>query len=262
MPCLNLGESRPTVKVTLTDSFHPHKTTLCLVSVEKRDGANLISRSRTLKTMRAALAGIPIVDSSWIKACKEQKKVTAPKSELFVRSLPTKTADLNQVGARFGVAALAARVRQMKLEGISMPNAAHPLKGVLVFLCGSFKLPKKADIQVLLRESGCTIIPSSATAIARLSTFTNEISTAIVLLCDDETSNDHCGISIGMAKATAEAIEKRKGCVIVVNTQWLFDCISCCDKLLPDFYPPHSTMAKGLWEKTISNKPESECLKE
>ncbi len=205
--------------------------------------------------MRAALAGIPIVDCNWMKICLEQKKISAPEHNMFVRSLPTKTVGLDRGRANFGVATLAARLRMSKVKGISIPSPASPLQGVAVLLCGSFKVPKKSDVQVLLRESGCSIILSSAAAIAKLNMSASTSSSTIVLLCDNETSSVHCGISSGLASAVTEAIENRKQDVIIVNTQWLFDCISCCGKLRSDNYQPHSALAKGLWEKTTSISP-------
>lgn len=226
-----------------TETFNPSKTTLVVVAVDPKSNTdNLASRTRTLKVMRAILAGVPIVSPSWISSCLEAGKVISPSPEQYIRTVPVKSTD-PLVDANLGVSLLAARMH----EGNS-----QLLSNVRVLLCGQFASsegsPRKTDIQALLRESGANVLTSEGGAMNKLKKVGDDDASKIVLLCDECPNNNRCGISTGLAKEVKAALERDDNGVLIVNSMWLFDSISCGQMAPPQPFKPRSARARDLWE--------------
>ena len=208
----------------------------------KSNTDNLTSRTRTLKVMRAILAGVPIVSPSWISSCLEAGKVISPCPEQYIRTVPVKTSD-PLVNANLGVALLAARMHQ---------GTSQLLSNVRVLLCGQFVSsegsPRKADIQALLRESGATVFTSEGAAMNKLKKVGDNDASKILLLCDECPNNNRCGISTGLAKEVKAALERDDTGVLVVNSMWLFDSISCGQMVPTQPFKPRSSRALDLWK--------------
>ena len=49
----------------------------------------------------------------------------------------------------------------------------------------------------------------------------------VVLLCDECQHNDHCGILTSLTNAVMAVLECDNCSVLVINSIWLFDSISC-----------------------------------
>merc|ERR1712238_9016 len=63
-----------TIKTTETIN---KKTTLCIMPTEPDSGSdNVRACVRTLKVMKSALAGIPIVTTDWLRLCEKEKKLS------------------------------------------------------------------------------------------------------------------------------------------------------------------------------------------
>lgn len=231
------------MRVKLTESFHPKKTTLCILPA-----TNSIGESRTVKAMRCTLAGIPIVSPEWIVAC--QGKVVVPASTMFIRSLPIKsTFPQAQSMTQFGVAAIAAsRVRNKVLSQCT------------VHLCGEFSRPPKSDVEMLLREAGATTSQQVSSINAKLKqvgkasdTAKDSPTTTLVFLFDDNESDEKCGISGALERELKAALERTSASdasppqVCVVGFQWLFDSVVAGTAMPATFYEPRCSAGKGLW---------------
>jgi hypothetical protein len=199
---------------------------------------------------RSALAGTPIVSPEWIKACGEQNKAVVPSSSMFIRSLPTKTADLEKIG--HGVAALAAALHLSKQN--PRIKMVLPLANVSVYLCGTYSQSKRNDIQLLSKEGGAKILSSPAAAISKLKTIvkSGNNSSKVVLLCDDSSSNTM--IPSALEKEARSAVETNPGILLAVKANWLFDSITCGSELHADPFEPCSSKAKELWRLSLKSK--------
>lgn len=238
------------MKVKTTETFHASQTTLVIMPIDPLSHhGNPTSRTRTLKAMRGMLAGVPIVHTAWISACLDKGKVVAPSSEMYIRTVPAKKTD-PRIKDSLGAALCAARIQQAKV--LPQYDLELPLSNAHVLLCGQYNSaegsPRKGDVLVLLRESGATLLPSAAAAIKKLKTIGENDSSKIVLLCDECQTNEHCGISDGLAKEIMTALQRDHKRGLVVSSAWLFDSISCGGMVPSQLFEPRSPRAKGLWE--------------
>lgn len=196
--------------------------------------------------MRATLAGVPVVSTSWIKSCLETGKVIVPSQDMYIRTVPAKATD-PLIAANLGASLLAARIHQAADKG-----NAQLLSNTRVLLCGQYNTaegsPRKNDIQTLLRESGASILTSVGGAMSKLKKVGDDDASKIVLLCDECPHNDRCGISTGLAKEAKAALERDDNGVLVVNSTWLFDSISCGEMAPPKPFKPRSARARELWK--------------
>ena len=197
----------------------PNQTVLCVTSSQKYD-AVLSSKLRTLKVMKAALSGIPIVSSSWISTCLSKQKIILDDESFFISTLPSKTQPYD-----YGVWSLAAT--QDKL-----------LPGVHVYLCGAWRAKAKKDIQSLLQLSGATLLTNTSAAVNASSQ-----SKSIVLLCQESCTTDK---QSGITQSLARAVRQKGENVRIVSSLWLFDCITCAQQLSPKNYPPMIPKAATL----------------
>jgi hypothetical protein len=205
--------------------------------------------------MRASLAGIPIVTPEWISHCLAMTKVVPPPSPstastlMLIHSLPTKTTSLRSDDYQFGTALLAARKEQAARHQLpsSLDTVGHLLSHVTVQLCGNFVRPPKADILLLLRESGATIMSSSmASGIKAIPRYCN-VDKDIVFLCDETSEDSLCGLTVPQAEEIGKAIKNHPGRIKVLNSTWLFDVITCGKDLSVEHFPPLSQRCRLLW---------------
>ena len=210
---------------------------------ETNGEGSLTARTRTLKAMRSALAGIPIVSTDWIRVCGEQNKAMEPSPSMYVRSLPTKTDSLQATkAASHGVSLVAA-----DLHRFTNPKLALPLSKMSVYLCGNFSQNKRNDIQIIAKESGGKVLSSLSAVTEKLkSLLTNANSNSrVILICDDSSSN--C-IPNALEKDIRAALDHDKTCVMVVSPTWLFDTVSCGSALPATSHEPFAPRAKELWK--------------
>jgi hypothetical protein len=204
--------------------------------------------------MRAMLAGVPIVSAGWISACLDKGKVVVPSPEMYIRTVPAKTTEPS-INDFLGASLCAARIQQAGT--LPQCNLVLPLSNAHVLLCGQYNRaegsPRKIDVQVLLRESGATLLPSAGAAIKKLKTIGDNDSYKVVVLCDDCQTDERCGISDGLYKEVMAALERDHQRVVVVSSAWLFDSISCGGMILSLLFEPCSPRAKELWE--AGNQP-------
>lgn len=244
--------------------LNPHKTAVCVMPLDQAGVSNndAVSRNRTLKAMRAQLAGIPIVSPAWIAACVAQKKFVAPTSSMYIRTLPIKTEQLlgpasgeasDLPSIRLGVAYNAARIHQQEQGILPETSSNAVLDNVFVYLCGRFNTedgsPRKTDVTTLLRESGATILTSSGAASKKIESLAKGVgvSYSVVMLCDASISDDSCGLSESLANEARLALEGCNRHVLVVNSHWLFDVVSCGAIINADPYEPSSPRCKAVW---------------
>jgi hypothetical protein len=211
--------------------------------------------------MRAALNGVPIMTLSWVTACLEKKELLAPEFSHIVHTLPSKNEelmiikdDMDSVSARFGVVKLASSKHPSLKKTKTMMDKHFALT------CGQFKSPgspKKADIELLLKESGANLSSSASDFIKTLKnemkqkhqrSHVGNASVGFILICDDSSSDSTCGIPKEMETVLESTLAEVS--VFVVTSSWLFDSISCGSLLSRDQYEPLSPMGKSLWRKT------------
>lgn len=260
-----------TMKKMNEGRFKPHVTDLCITARAETTNAPdnyILSKFRTLKAMRSALAGIPIVTPDWLRTCLDEKAFVVPADNNCIRTLPPKS-DISHLlpapynesthsgpAAWLGVANYAALLQKQR-EGGGKQYEHRPLVNTSVLLCGQFKkgtgVPPKADLVTLLGDSGATILGSVATMNKDLKK-TDDDST-LVVLCDDAKSDKQSGITAALSKAMTAALEDedQNRRIMVVTYMWLFDSISCGELLDADNYEPNSPKAKSLWELSTIN---------
>jgi len=244
-----------TVLLKVTKDFNPDKTQICITTISQSSESStgptdVVSQSRTLKVMRSALAGIPILTPRWMETCLKEGRLVAPSGVMCVRSLPMKKTskaggevDRNGPDEHFGVAKYAAAFHKTGL--LTSPNRL--LGGVSVMLCGSSAgSSMMKDLKVLLQHTGSTIVGSVSTA-SRLLTDMSKGGSGLgplVFLCDDSTTNKICGIpdalfrqAAKLARGSDESDEGTQS-VLCVHFNWLFDSISCASLMKADAYEP------------------------
>jgi hypothetical protein len=235
------------VKLKLSETFGK-KTTLCIMPADDPDAnGNLTPRNRTLKAMRSALAGVPIVSPAWIHACGAKNEAALPPTNVIARSLPTKTDAIDKSGeARFGLAKLAALLSHSK-------RATLPLHNTFVFLCGAFSQSKRHDLQVLSKEAGAKVLKSPSAVTAKLLSSSNTTNTKVVFLCHD-TATGVVIPSVLEKEVTkfGEQDTRHQVDAMVVNPNWLFDSIACAKALPADAFPPTNPKANGLWQLCVT----------
>ena len=221
------------VRVKSVERFDAKNVTICLVPATVcQTGGDLMAASRTLKTMQATLAGIPMVSTAWVQQCLSSKSVAPPLPEQFVRSLPCFSAD-----GSFGVARLASQVHRDPSYRI--------LTGCSVHLCGSIPRPKEADILLLLKVSGATVLTHAASVVAHLNKTVQTRSGPLVLICGNGVK-----LSASLDTKLRETMRStRDPSVWIVQSHWVFDCIATGHVLQPDKYEPvdGGQQARELW---------------
>ena len=108
---------------------------------------------RTLKTMRAALAGLPILAPSFIKSCLKEGSFVEPEDSNYIQTLSVKMTDTSP-SDEFGVLKFGALYQKY---GSSSPPLLF--QSCSIYLCGQWKKTssKTKDIQTLLNEGGAHI---------------------------------------------------------------------------------------------------------
>ena len=238
------------VKLKIQEAFNPKTTNLAIMPSESKDELG-IARVRTLKAMRASLAGIPVVTPEWISHCRSKGMAVAPDSTMFIHSLPTKTNDLED--SLYGIVLIAARLQQVGSGALSKDTTLLPLNNAAVNVCGAFLSPPKADVQLLVKESGGILQPSIVATIKLLQSASFEVSgTVVVFLCDDSRDNALCGVTGPQAREIEIAIKAFPGRVLVVNAHWLFDVVTCGKRIPGKLFPPRSLRCNQLWSTSCS----------
>jgi len=234
------------LSIKITDVINK-KTTLCIVPVEpdSEDG-NIRSSVRTLKVMKSALAGIPIVSSEWLRFCQKEKKFIQP--QVFVRSLPTKNAAIGKSGdADFGVAKLSSWNSQSKAGML-------PFQNTFVFLCGNYSSDKRKNLNDLLKEGGAKTLPSGKCVSSKLKDITTSNKTTlfpnssrIVIICDDSGG----AMSKGVERDLNAALQRERHSpslksVAVVDSQWVIESVTCARSLPAALFKP--SIYSHLWQ--------------
>lgn len=248
--------------------FNPNKTQLCITaaasspkfksSTKSSEPVDVESKSRTLKVMRSALAGIPILTPEWMEACLKEGNLVAPSGTMCIRTLHRKKASATRVDdndsptEKFGVAKFAAAFHK------TLSSSNHLLSGVSVMLCGSSSGSGTVkDLKVLLQQAGASIISSVSMASRHLTDMSKDESDPgrLVFLCDDSATNKTCGVSDALVKQVKKLVEDpttEDEAVMCVHFSWLFDSISCATPLKAAAFEPAAPRSKALWELTKS----------
>ena len=110
-------------------------------------------------------------------------------------------------------------------------------------------------------ESGAELLSNPTAAVAKLKQLSKEKVTAqtVILLCEDANCSSSINvIPTGLGKQAKLTIENNPEILSVVNSNWLFDSISCGSALDADNFQPVSSEAQELWrllvEKSVSSK--------
>lgn len=222
--------------------FKPGKTQLCItstsVAIDGPQESNVVSKSRTLKVMRAALSGLPILTPRWMKSCIEAKKIVAPVGVMCIRSLPTRGTDEEGGLTQFGVSKYAAAIDRTSSKVLSYCS---------VLLCGTWRSTGSStlkDLKILLQDSGATVVNSASTAAKMLADRSDANAGHFIFLCDDSHLDADCGIPESLLKSAKTAPNRK---VLTVHFHWLFDSVSCAKLMTAAAYEPLSSRAKELW---------------
>ena len=234
------------------------KTTLCIVPAETNTGDNtdkdnIRACARTLKVMRSALAGIPIVTPDWLRSCEKENKAVEPVT--FVRSMPTKEAVIgNSRDTDYGVAKMAA-------SWSTQPKTpVLPFRKTVVYLCGSYSADKRKNLQDLLKAGGAKIILKPKDVSSRLKSLveSNKLSFfpssgRLVILCGDSGVTMPKSVEKDL-KAALEGEQhwpepKSPKTVTVVGSQWVIESVTCAKPMPAAFFEPK--INKDLWKLSL-----------
>ena len=213
--------------------------------------------------MRAALAGIPILNLKWISHCIKTSSLDFPQDDMLIQTLPSKEShfmkakkikddSIRECTARGGVLALGV---QSELTVKNKDSSGHLFDGVFVHLCGSGwkKTPGKTkDVQLLLKESGATMLNSPSAVTKMLKKSLGSEST-LVLLCDGTINSVSLVFPQNMKDAVSSAInaKEEEAKILVVDSKWFFDCISCAEFLTAKHFKPGGSLVSSLWKNCL-----------
>jgi len=273
------------VILKIMKDFNPNKTQICITAAtasslalstkQPNEPIDVISKSRTLKVMRSALAGIPILTPQWMDACLRETHLVAPSGTMCIRTLPRKQATGTDAAREdnedtptehFGVAKYAAA-----FQNTTLSSSNHLLSGVSVFLCGSSAgSGMTKDLKVLLQQAGASIISSVSMASRLLTDITKRgKGDPFVFLCDDSLANKTCGISDALLKQAKKLLVARdssktegKETLLCVHFNWLFDSISCASLMNSAAYEPSAPRTKALWDLATESQTDRSNRKE
>jgi hypothetical protein len=205
------SKSLGNIRLRLTDTFGK-RTKICVLPVEEAEG-NIRPQIRTVKAVRSALAGIPMVPPDWIAQMQKEKKFIIPKT--FVRSLPAKAVP----GKKGGVAQYAAGIKSKE---------SLLVRGTNLFLCGSFLDAQRKDMHLVAKEAGAAVLKTPQQVVDQL-----QQSKRVVVLCN--TSNI---VPASLEKQLRKSLTADSQAALVVGPGWLFDSIASVEELPPQAFPP------------------------
>lgn len=257
------------VVLKLMKDFNPNKTQVCITAASSPSSGDtlsepidVVSSSRTLKVMRSALIGIPILTPAWMEACLEKGHLVSPSGTMCIRSLPRKqsnakagigTTCLESRKEQFGVAKYAAAFQELELS-----PSNHVLTGFSVLLCGGFSTSGMTkDLTVLLKQAGASILSSSSIASRMLTEVLDGKAepNPIVFLCGDSPLDEPCGISDALFKQAKKLLTVKSSALVhCVSFSWLFDSIGCASTLQAAAYEPVAPRARALWKLATTNR--------
>ena len=246
------------VKVKVLNDFNAEKSNICITTPSEHDPIQ--SKLRTVKAMRASLAAVPILSPEWLLYCIEHNSIKEPEEHMYIQTLPTKEDmymksitdnSIRNKTARGGVFAIAA---QYMKEGEGKTNTCfHLFENIYVYLCGDGwkkSNAKTKDVHLLLKEGGANIL-TSASVVTKTLTNGLKPGSTFVLLCDGSISATNSSFPANLKQAVENTVNDDKDSALIVNSKWLFDCISCAEILGAKQYQPESTIVKTLWQGTM-----------
>ena len=219
------------LKVKLYESFSK-KINLCVVaSAQESEPPHIIASRRTLKTMQATMAGIPLVSHAWIAECLQTCSVLEPKPSMYIRALPTK---VRNGLTDFGVAHVASLIR--------LGLAHKPLKSCFVYLCGKYTHQIASDMTVLAKQAGAIMLSHLPTVLVNIRS-----EEKVVLLCNKTAK-------ASLTRKLESEIRHHPKNVLIVTAQWLFDSTSSGKLVSSQAYPPECISAHTLWTITSATE--------
>ena len=262
------NETGPVLKFaqTVDDS-----TTLCVVpSRGNTDSDKDVASVRTLKVMMSALRGIPLVTPDWVRSCYLQKNILLPNR--FLRTMPTKEEAIERSGETLcGVSRLAVAFHnnnnsntkiETKNESGALPlSLSLPFEKMFVCLCGNYQGKTTANLRELLEAGGAEILSHPDEVETKLNNF---------MCTEDDLGNIAivCGVSRGSSTGSTPAKQIRRHVkagvlkslrsgdrqaapllprkVVVVDSQWVIESVTCAKALPPDMFEP--SILKDLWK--------------
>jgi hypothetical protein len=212
---------------------------------------NLVANWRSLKAMQTCLEGVPMVCSSWLQVCRNSgDQFVLPDSSLYVRSLPTKSHVASD--AEYGVAKIACKRGQER--NVSNGERYAPFRDAVIYLCG-FSCKNEVDFSALARQGGASeVITKPATALARLKVMNSSKNDGcggkFIILCSESNAIISETFERELQRTCTCSLTSRFGMVVlIVNSSWLFDSISCAEALPPTSFKPYgSKVLRDLWK--------------
>ena len=193
------------------------------------------------------MAGIPLVSSTWMQACKDQNRIVMPADSMWVQSLPVRSATSDTISAtHYGVTKIAATA--------SHGHANQSLRNTTVHLCGTFSRPPKADVQLLLREAGAKLSFQTSSTVAALKNLGSNRSHQLVFICDDACTDIPDEVQRQVKASFDNNGSNTKQQVLIVSPQWLFDSVAAGVALPRAAYPPAKKKSFRLWNMIYSSE--------
>jgi len=228
-----------------------------VTSIIGESGENT-AKLRTMKAMRAALAGIPIVGPSWCDACVASKEIVLESCHL-VTSLPTKIPMFMK--NRTDMKSIYDKPRDVSTSTFGIPSLAVCRRSgheVLLFQNQHFFLAgnvwkqettKSKDVQLLVKEGGGSILTTATHSAKMVKEELLGSEKRVVILCDDSNIDSASGITKVLVKAVHDIYNHPidRIPVLTVNSKWLFDSISCAKCLEAEEYAPGHPIGLSLW---------------
>lgn len=228
------------VRIKLGDKI-TKKTTLCITPLEiDISTGNSTTLLRTVKVMRASLAGIPIVSPLWLYECESEGTAVSLAPRLLARSLPTK-ADQSSFyeDSNLGVARMAALLAQ---------NAPLPLDNHFIFFCGAFDNSHRKDLQLLVREAGAKVLMSVSEVTMKLG------EAKVILVCHDVPTTGTIIPPSLFAAVRTLLTTSPSITTMVVNSQWIFESVTCAKVIPSHAFAPVNVKARELWQLGLESR--------
>ena len=244
--------SKTNVPVKLLQDFNPYKTSVLITPSQSSFGEKRADM-RTMKAMRAALNGIPIIDPSWCQSCIKEDKLLFDRAHC-ISSLPTKVPIYSSNVANVSEVLELPRDFPTASYGVfAAATSTKPLFGnQLFYLAGNewkSNTTMTKDVKLIIVEGGGGILTSVQQVTKAIERDLDDERSSIVILCDGSQTDSTSGITKPLSKVISNAVKSssKASSVTVVNSKWIFDCISCARLLEHDHYPPDSPSAKKMW---------------
>jgi hypothetical protein len=121
-------------------------------------------------------------------------------------------------------------------------KAPLPLENHFTFFCGAFEANHRKDLQLLAREAGAKVLTNTSAVMKKLG------KAKVILVCHDIPTTGAM-IPPSLLEAVRKSLATHsKNNTLVVNSQWIFESVTCAKAMPPDAFAPANVKARELWQ--------------